>query len=73
MESKTYKDKITEVATAIYPTCIETVNTVLMHGQSCGEKTSAIAASKMAVRYAVALLSEINHYYGLSLDDQKEY
>ena len=70
---KTYKDKITEVATTIYPQCIETVIKLFEQGHYNDEDDLKTEAAKMTVRYAVKLLKEINHYCSLSLDEQKEY
>ena len=61
-----------EVAKEIYPTCIESVQKVLWSGQSCGEKNPAIAASKMAVRYADELLYQVNIYSKLFTKEERE-
>lgn len=63
---------ILEVAKRIYPTCIESVQKVLWSGHSCGEKHPAIAASKMAVRYADELLHQVNVYSKLFTKEERE-
>lgn len=70
---KTYEEKLLEVATAIMPECINTLNTVLMSGHSCREKSPQLAASKMAIRYASTLLSEVHAYSKLFGDERANY
>lgn len=49
------KDHLLEIATVIYPQCIEIAQKTLFVGQSCEEKPQAIAA-KMAIAYAMELM-----------------
>ena len=67
------KEELREIATAIYPKCIETLQTVLMRGQSCGEETPQAAAAKMAIRYAAELGKQINIYTALDFNKRKDF
>jgi len=66
-------EELLEIAKIIYPKCIDSVQQVLWHGQSCGEKNPTTAASKMAIRYADELLRQYSKFKQLSFEDRKNF
>ena len=67
------EEKLLDIAQTIYPKCIESVEKILWQGQSCGEENPAIAASKMAIRYADELLRQYSKFKQLPFDERKNF
>ena len=70
---KTLTERREEIATAIYPKCIETVEQILWRGKSCGEDTPQKAAAKMAVRYASELIYQLREYEQTPCNERKDF